>query len=121
VLAAIYTFPFDKTNMVEIAELRARELDRQQVDRHIHQVQAEFASEVEQHLLSSLADDGEDAAFLATVAAQCVAAATFTAVNAWMRGEHSDLAELARLTELGLAVVEKGLAASVRPRSKRQN
>jgi AcrR family transcriptional regulator len=51
VLAAIDSFPFDREAMYDIAALRARELDREQVGRHIQQVQAEFAVEVERHLL----------------------------------------------------------------------
>jgi AcrR family transcriptional regulator len=109
VLAAIHSFPFDRDAMFEIASLRQRELDRAQIEHHIHQVQAELAVEVEQHLLRRTTPPDADAAFLISVAAQCVAAATFAAVDTWMRGEHVDLDELARLTELGLQVLERGL------------
>jgi AcrR family transcriptional regulator len=111
VLAAINSFPFDRSNMVQIAELRERELDRDQVDRHIQQVQAEFALEVERHLTRQGTPGDKDARFLATVAAQSVAAATFAAMTTWMRGDHTDLEELARLTERALGLLDRGLLA----------
>jgi AcrR family transcriptional regulator len=113
VLAAINSFPFDKESMFEIAELRERELDREQVERYIHQVQAEFALEVEQHVLRREGPADDDARFLAAVTAQCVAAATFAAMDTWMRGDHTDLAELARLTERALGLLESGLVPKV--------
>ncbi|HEX3795928.1 MAG TPA: TetR/AcrR family transcriptional regulator [Acidimicrobiales bacterium] len=119
VLAAIYSFPFDRSSMVQIAELRERELDRDQVDRHIQQVQAEFALEVERHLTRQGAPDDEDARFLSAVAAQCVAAATFAAVTTWMRGDHTDLEELARLTEEALGLLDRGLLSGSGRRSSR--
>jgi AcrR family transcriptional regulator len=107
--AAIHSFPYDHASMLEIAALRDRELDREQVERHIHQVQSEFAVEVERHLLRPGELIDPDARFLASVAAQCIAAATFAAVDTWMRGEHTDLKELARLTQLALNAVQLGL------------
>lgn len=111
VLAAIHSFPYDHASMFEIAALRDRELDRAHVESHIHRVQAEFAVQVERHLLSHGVPAETDSAFLATVAAQCIAAATFAAVDTWMRGDHTDLEELARLTELALRTVERGLVS----------
>jgi len=109
VLAAIDSFPFDRSSMYEIAALRDRQLDRERVDGHISQVQAEFAVEVERHLLGQ-GDPGDgDARFLSSVTAQCVAAATFTALGTWMRSDHTDLDELARLTQLALNLLEGGL------------
>ena len=110
VLAAIDSFPFDRGNMFEIAELRNRELDRTRVESHINQVQAEFAAEVERYLLRQGAPAGGDADFLSSVTAQCVAAATFAALDTWMRSDHDDLGELTRLTELALSLVEEGLS-----------
>lgn len=110
VLAAIDSFPFDRGNMFEIAELRTRELDRTRVESHINQVQAEFAAEVERYLLRQGAPAGGDADFLSSVTAQCVAAATFAALDTWMRSDHDDLGELTRLTELALSLVEEGLS-----------
>jgi AcrR family transcriptional regulator len=109
VLAAIYSFPFHPASMYEIAAIRDRVLDRDLVEKHINQVQAEFAVEVERHLLRLGTPTGGDAKFLSAVTAQCVAAATFAALDAWMRGDHSDLAELARLTELALNLLDRGL------------
>jgi AcrR family transcriptional regulator len=111
VLAAIDSFPFDPANMFEIAALRHRELDRQRVEGHISQVQAEFAVEVEQHLLRQGAADRDDTRFLSAVSAQCVAAATFAALDTWMRSAPTDLEELARLTRLALNLVERGLGS----------
>jgi AcrR family transcriptional regulator len=115
VLAAIYSFPFDPASMYEIAAIRDRVLDRDLVERHINQVQAEFAVEVERHLLRLGTPAGGDATFLSSVTAQCVAAATFAALDAWMRGDHSDLAELARLTELALSLLDRGLMSPEDP------
>lgn len=109
VLAAIYSFPFDRASMYEIAALRERVLDRAQVEKHISHVQAEFAAEVERHLRRQDAPVDRDAEFLSSVVAQCVAAATFAAVDTWMRGDHTDLGELSRLTGLALGLVERGL------------
>jgi AcrR family transcriptional regulator len=95
VLAAIDSFPFDPANMYQIAALRHRELDRARIESHINQVQAEFAAEVERYLLRQRSPDADEA--------------TFPALEAWMRSDHTDLDELARLTELALAQVERGL------------
>jgi AcrR family transcriptional regulator len=111
VLAAIHSFPFDREQMYDIAALRDRELDRERVEEHINQVQAEFAVEVERHLVRQGSPDQDDAKFLSSVTAQCVAAATFAALDTWMRSDHTDLDELARLTELALTVLEHGLAS----------
>ena len=109
VLAAIQSFPHDRDNMYEIAALRERALERDQVERHIHQVQAEFAVEVELYLLRRDRPADADAKFMVTVTAQCAAAATFAAMNTWMLGEHADLEELTRLTELALRSIERGI------------
>jgi AcrR family transcriptional regulator len=110
VLAAIYSFPFDRESMFQIAALRDRELEPSQIEKHIQRVQAQFAVEVERHLLRRSEPKEADARFLALVAAQCVAAATFAAVDTWMRSDHTDLDELSRLTELALRLLEGGLA-----------
>jgi AcrR family transcriptional regulator len=121
VLAAIYSFPFDQASMYEVAELRDRTLDREQVEKHINHVQSEFAVEVERHLLRQGTPGDNDAKFLSSVVAQCVAAATFAAVDNWMRGDHSDLEELARLTELALGLVEQGLVPFAGGRASRKS
>jgi AcrR family transcriptional regulator len=109
VLAAIDSFPFEPEAMYDIAALRDRELDRESVVRHILAVEAEFAVEVERHLLRQATPKDDDDRFLLTVKAHCVAAATFAAVDSWMRGSHSDLSQLAHLTELALSSLERGL------------
>ncbi len=109
VLAAINSFPFERDSMYDIAALRHRELDRDRVERHIRQVQAELAVEIERHLVRRGVPEGPDALFLTTVSAQCIAAAAFAALDVWMRSGHADLDELARLTELALVRLERGL------------
>lgn len=111
VLAAIHSFPFDREQMYDIAALRDRELDRERVEKHINQVQAEFAVEVEHHLVRQGIPDQDDAKFLSSVTAQCVAAATFAALDTWMRSDHTNLDELARLTQLALTRLEHGLTS----------
>ena len=112
VLAAIQSFPFDREQMYEIAALRdPRSLDHDRVERHINLVQAEFAVEVERHLVRHGIPNDVDAKFLSSVMAQCVAAATFAALDTWMRSDHTNLDELTRLTELALTQLEHGLAA----------
>jgi AcrR family transcriptional regulator len=111
VLAAIDSFPFEPEAMYDIAALRDRELDRELVVQHILAVEAEFAVEVERHLLRQATPEDDDDRFLVTVKARCVAAATFAAVDSWMRGTHSDLSQLAHLTELALRSMERGLVS----------
>ena len=117
VRAAIHSFPFDPGNVYDIAALRDRELDRADIVRHIRQVQAEFADEVERHLVvtTGVGDGDGDARFLTAVAARCIAAATFTAVDTWMRGDHSDLEELDRLTDLALRRLDAGVVSVLEP------
>ena len=111
VLAAIQSFPFDPASMYDIAALRTRELERAQVERHIQQVQAEFAMEVEQHLLRQVRPTGDEERFVCTVDARCIAAAVFAAVDTWMRADHADLGALTRLTELALSHLADGIVA----------
>ena len=96
--------------MLQIAALRDDVMDREQVEGHIRQVQAEFAVEVECHLVLRGAPSSDDERFLLSVAARCMAAATFAALDTWMRGAHDDLEELARLTELALHQLEHRIA-----------
>jgi AcrR family transcriptional regulator len=109
VLAAINSFPFERDSMYDIAALRDRELDQDRIERHIRQVQAEFAVEIERYLLRRDVPEAADSLFLTAVSAQCIAAATFAAVDIWMRTGHADLDELARLTELALTRLERGI------------
>jgi AcrR family transcriptional regulator len=109
VLVAINSYPYEPASMLEIAALRDRALDRESIERHIHQVQAEFAAEIERHLLRvDPLLEGDDK-FLSSVMAQCIAAATFAALDTWMRGDHSDLEDLARLTEMALTLIDRSL------------
>jgi AcrR family transcriptional regulator len=114
VLAANQSFPFDPTAMIAVASLRASELDQVQVDRHIHQVQAEFAIEVERFLLRQSVAGTDDARFALLVEARCIAAAVFAAVDTWMRGPHSDLDVLTRLTERALHSLARGVVPGTR-------
>jgi AcrR family transcriptional regulator len=113
VLAAIYSFPFDREAMYAIAALRTSLVERSQVERHIQAVQAELALEVEQHLLRQHAPADADARFEITVTARCIGAAIFAAVDTWMQGDHADLDGLAHLTELALSSLADGIVPRV--------
>jgi AcrR family transcriptional regulator len=114
VLAAIDSFPDDPEVVSEIARLRMGELDQRRIEPHIRRVQSELGREIEAHLVERLDDveHGPDAPFLASVAAQAIAAAVFTALDRWMAGADHDLDELSRLTALALTSLDHGLQAA---------
>jgi len=109
VLAAIYSFPFDPEAMYAIAALRTSAVERSGVERHVQQVQAELALEVERHLVAQQPPLDDDARFTITVTARCISAAVFAAVDTWMQGDHADLDGLAHLTQLALANLAEGI------------
>ncbi len=114
VLTAIESFPDDPKVVSEIARLRAAELDPRRIEPHIQRVRAELGREIEAHLMDRVAADADepDAPFLASVAAQAIAAAVFTALDRWMAGGTLDLDELSRLTVLALDSLDHGLRFS---------
>ena len=116
VQAAIFAFPYDGDAVTRIAAMRAAELDPDRIVRHIRQVEADFAAAVEGRLQRShggtrTADP--DAGLQLRVAARCVAAAVFGAMEMWMLGEDRSLDELARLCRTALATLETGALQSI--------
>jgi AcrR family transcriptional regulator len=112
VLTAIESFPDDPEVVNEIARLRAAELDPRRIEPHIQRVRAELGREIEAHLTARAGEaDEPDAAFLASVAAQAIAAAVFTALDQWMAGGTLDLDELSRLTALALDALDHGFGS----------
>lgn len=112
VQAAIFAFPYDTDAVTKIAALRADELDPERIVRHIRQVEADFAAAVQTRLARTHAATFArvpDAHLQLTVAARCIAAAVFGAMELWMLGDDRSLDELARLCRTGLSTLESGL------------
>ncbi len=112
VQAAIFAFPYDGNAVTKIAALRADELDPERIVRNIRQVEAEFAAAVEARLIrthNAVFAQVEDARLQLTVAARCIAAAVFGAMEVWMLGDDRSLAELARLCRTALSTLESGI------------
>lgn len=123
--AAVMAAPYDVDAVAKIAELRTRELDAGRIVRHVRQVEADFAEAVEEYLnrtesaadpVGSLAPSatGTDERLRVTVAARCIAAAVFGAMEMWMLDEQRSLPELARLCRTALDAVAEGFG-SFRP------
>lgn len=107
--SAILASPYDAEAVAKIAALRAEELEPGRIVRHIRQVEADFAEVVEDHLRRDHPPgSGADAQLRVTVAARCIAAAVFGAMEVWMLGERS-LPELARLCKAALNSLETGI------------
>jgi AcrR family transcriptional regulator len=113
---AVQQFPYDQSMVADVAALRDAELDRERIERHIRQVEADFAAEIERFLTRSAPGPGDAGdPLLASVTAHCVAAAVFAAMEVWMRGRHESLDELGRLCARALDALEHGLM--LRPKS----
>ena len=108
VRAAVDSFPDDPAVVAEIARIRSGGLDPDRIEAHIRRVEAELARAIEAHLLERAGEAGAtgDEQVRAAVVARAVAAAVFTALDAWMAGPADNLDELTRLTDVALAVVE---------------
>ena len=110
VFSAIMASPYDDAALPKIAMLRADELDRDRIVRHIRQVEADFAEAVEEHLTrDNPPEPGTDGRMRLTVTARCIAAAVFGAMEVWMLGDQSSLPELQRLTRKALETVAHGI------------
>lgn len=112
VQAAIFAFPFDNESVTKIAALRAEDLDPERIIRHTREVEAEFAAAVETRLARTHAatfDRDADAGLHIAVAARCIAAAVFGAMEVWMLGENRSLDELARMCRLAVTTLETGI------------
>lgn len=123
VITAINAFPYDAVAVTKIAGLRAGELDTERIVRNIRQVEADFAVAVEAHLLrtdrgiggahGTAAAPARDRRLHLTVAARCIAAAVFGAMEIWMLGDDTSLDELSRLCQAALASLESGIVSAV--------
>jgi AcrR family transcriptional regulator len=109
---AISAFPYDAEAVTKIAGLRAGELDTADIVRNIRQVEADFAIAVEAHLTRThraARTPAGDRRLHVTVAARCIAAAVFGAMELWMLGEDRSLTELSRLCHTALSSLESGI------------
>lgn len=107
---AIAAFPYDAEAVTKIAGLRAGELDSERIVRNIRQVEADFAIAVEAHLRRTHRGSGAgDRRLHLTVAARCIAAAVFGAMEVWMVSEDRSLDELSRLCQTALSSLESGI------------
>ncbi|WP_431233707.1 TetR/AcrR family transcriptional regulator [Mycolicibacterium psychrotolerans] len=109
VQSAIDASPYDPEAVAQIAALRARELDAGRIVRHTRQVEAEFADAIVDQLSQSAPADTPDERLRVIVTARCIAAAVFGAMELWMIGEDTSLAELGRLCRTALESLRKGI------------
>ncbi|WP_431238787.1 TetR/AcrR family transcriptional regulator [Mycolicibacterium aichiense] len=109
VQSAIDASPYDPEAVAQIAALRARELDAGRIVRHTRQVEAEFADAIADQLSQSAPADTPDERLRVIVTARCIAAAVFGAMELWMVGEDTSLAELGRLCRTALESLRKGI------------
>ncbi|CAJ1510388.1 TetR/AcrR family transcriptional regulator [[Mycobacterium] burgundiense] len=113
---AIFAFPFDNEAVTKIAVLRAAELDPERIVSHLRQVEADFAAAVQKRLARTHGATltRPDGALHVAVAARCIAAAIFGAMEVWMldgsAGERS-LPELARMCREAVTSLETGILA----------
>jgi len=98
VKAAIFAFPYDVEVVTQIASLRAAHLEPDRIIRHIRQVETDFAEAVAEHLRRG----GTEDPLRTVVAARCVAAATFGAMEQWMLADERSLADLAGVCQTAL-------------------
>ena len=112
VQSAIFSFPYDVEAVTKIATLRGGELDPGRIVRHIQDVQADFADAIQTQLQrrSCSADPTSDERLRMAVAARCIAAAVFGAMEVWMLGRERSLPELSRLTREALDTLAKGIS-----------
>ncbi|HTX94667.1 MAG TPA: TetR/AcrR family transcriptional regulator [Mycobacterium sp.] len=114
VQSAIFAFPYDVEAVAKIAAMRGGELDQDRIVRHIRDVQADLADAIEAQLRrrSCTAERSPDARLRITVAARCIAAAVFGAMEAWMVGENRSLGELARMSHVALESLREGICGN---------
>jgi AcrR family transcriptional regulator len=114
VQSAIFAFPYDVEAVTKIATLRGGDLDQGRIVRHIRDVQADLADAIEAQLerRSCPAERTSDARLRITVAARCIAAAVFGAMEAWMVGDDRSLGELARMSHMALESLRDGISGT---------
>jgi AcrR family transcriptional regulator len=112
VQAAIFSFPYDVEAVTKIATLRGGELDPSRIVRHIRDVQADFADAIATQLQrrSCAAEPTPDDRLRMAVAARCIAAAVFGAMEVWMLGDNRSLGELARVSHVALESLRAGIS-----------
>jgi hypothetical protein len=104
VQAAIFAFPYDVQGVTRIASLRSSELEPDRIARAIRQVEGDFAEAIAEHLRRR--PSAADASLRITVAARCIAAAVFAAMELWMMTEDRSLADLAAMCQSALGFLE---------------
>src|SRR6201992_2351067 len=111
VRAAVFAFPYDVDAVTKIATLRGGELDPGRIVRHMQEVQADFADAIQTQLQrrSCSSDPTSDERLRMAVAARCIAAAVFGAMEVWMLGDNRSLGELARVCHVALESVRAGI------------
>lgn len=102
VQAAIFAFPYDVEAVTQIAALRSQELDPDRIVRHIRQVETDFADAIAEHLRRRRPGADVNDSLQIAVAARCIAAATFGAMELWMVTGERSLAELATMCQTAL-------------------
>jgi AcrR family transcriptional regulator len=114
VQSAIFSFPYDVEAVMRIATRRGGELDPGRIVRHIQDVQADFADAIQTQLQrrSCSADPTPDELLRMAVAARCIAAAVFGAMEVWMLGDNRSLGELARVCHVALESLRAGITAA---------
>jgi AcrR family transcriptional regulator len=109
VRTAVESFPYTEA-LQQIAELRAREMQVEQINAHFNRVEAAFAGEIEQHLHrvdGYNADD--DKGLRAKLHAHMISSAMFSALHIWLNTAHRDFSELERLINLSLQIIGDGV------------
>lgn len=107
VRVAVESFPYDDA-LREVAKLRVRELERAHISAHMRRLQADFAHEIEAHL-ERQAQHTVDDILITRLTAQCISAAMVMAVETWLDNDNPDIDELARITDLAIATLNRGL------------
>jgi AcrR family transcriptional regulator len=102
VQAAILAFPYDVEVVTQIASLRAAELEPDRIIRHIRHVEADFADAIAEHLRRRQLPGDVEGSLRIAVAARCMAAATFGAMELWMAADERSLADLASMCQKAL-------------------
>jgi AcrR family transcriptional regulator len=117
VQSAIFSFPYDVEAVTKIATLRGGELDPGRIVRHIQDVQADFADAIHAQLQrrSCDAEPTPDERLRKAVAARCIAASVFGAMEVWMLGDNRSLGELARVCHIALESLRAGITAAWTP------
>jgi AcrR family transcriptional regulator len=123
VQSAIFSFPYDVEAVTKIAALRGGELDPGRIVRHIQEVQADFADAIGAQLQrrSCAADQTPDDRLRIAVAARCIAAAVFGAMEIWMLGHDRSLGELARVCHTAMESLRSGITDAWAPTQFRHN